>query len=131
MCVPRVNLTSPDNSDQHIRFTRRQLPLRLAYCMTINKAQGQTFQSPSVIINARFPFWEFSIYHAGAATFSQGCIWRVGLWLPSPVFSHGQLYVALSRVGEATALRVAAAPLTDSDPMADGVQNIVWRELLL
>ena len=41
--VPRINLTSSDSGDTHIRFIRRQLPLRLAYCMTINKAQGQTF----------------------------------------------------------------------------------------
>lgn len=34
--------------------------------MTINKAQGQTFE-------------------------------RVGIYLPQPVFSHGQLYVAFSR----------------------------------
>ena len=27
MCVPRINLTTPDNSEQHIRFTRRQLPI--------------------------------------------------------------------------------------------------------
>ena len=53
MCVPRVNLTSPDNSEQHIRFTRRQLPLRLAYCMTINKAQGQTFHPPFVCLKGR------------------------------------------------------------------------------
>jgi ATP-dependent DNA helicase PIF1 len=42
--VPRINLTSSDGGDDHIRFIRRQLPLRLAYCMTINKAQGQTFR---------------------------------------------------------------------------------------
>jgi ATP-dependent DNA helicase PIF1 len=42
--VPRINLTSPDSTTEHIRFMRRQLPLRLTYCMTINKAQGQTFR---------------------------------------------------------------------------------------
>jgi hypothetical protein len=41
--VPRINLTSSDSGDDHIRFIRR-MPLRLAYCMTINKAQGQTFR---------------------------------------------------------------------------------------
>ena len=40
--------------------------MRLAYSMTINKAQGQTFD-------------------------------KVGIYLPAPVFSHGQLHVALSR----------------------------------
>ena len=47
---------------------RRQFPIRLAFAMTINKAQAQSLK-------------------------------HLGLYLPSPVFSHGQLYVALSRSG--------------------------------
>ena len=43
-----------------------QFPVRLAYSMTINKAQGQTFS-------------------------------KVGIDLPIPLFSHGQLYVASSK----------------------------------
>ena len=52
--VPRINLTTPDGGEDHIRFMRRQLPLRLAYCMTINKAQGQTFRIATLF--AAFPF---------------------------------------------------------------------------
>ena len=38
---------------------------------------------------------------------SQGQIMkRAGLYLPQPVFSHGQLYVALSRVGSRSQLSV-------------------------
>ena len=53
------------------QFSRRQLPLRHSYCLTIHKSQCQTFQ-------------------------------RVGLFLPgdNQCFSHGQLYVALSRVAQ-------------------------------
>ena len=40
--------------------------LKLAYSMTINKAQGQTFD-------------------------------KLGIHLPAPVFSHGQLYVSFLR----------------------------------
>ena len=42
-CVPRINLHSTENTDGDLPFTRRQYPLRLAFVMTINKAQGQTF----------------------------------------------------------------------------------------
>ena len=45
-----------------------QFSIRIAFSMTINKAQGQTLQC-------------------------------VGVWLHEPVFTHGQLYVAASRVG--------------------------------
>jgi hypothetical protein len=44
MCVPRINFSAADNTDGTIGFTRRQFPLRLAFCMTINKSQGQTFR---------------------------------------------------------------------------------------
>ena len=46
---------------------RRQFPVILAFAMTINKSQGQSFD-------------------------------HVGIYLPEPVFAHGQLYVALTRV---------------------------------
>ena len=58
-------------TDFPFQFSRTQLPLRHSYCLTIHKSQCQTFQ-------------------------------RVGLYLPkdSQCFSHGQLYVALSRVAQ-------------------------------
>jgi hypothetical protein len=63
--IPRMNLES--NSEENpIPLKRRQFPVRVAFAMTINKAQGQSVK------------W-------------------VGLNLQTPVFGHGQLYVALSR----------------------------------
>lgn len=63
--IPRITLIP---SDTRFPFTlrRRQFPIKLAFVMTINKSQGQTFE-------------------------------RLGLYLPRPVFGHGQLYVAFSR----------------------------------
>lgn len=51
--------------DSSVMFERRQFPVKPAFAMTINKAQGQTLQ-------------------------------LVGVYLPDTVFTHGQLYVALT-----------------------------------
>ena len=87
---------------------RRQFPVRLAWAMTINKAQGQT-------------------------------LCQVGLYLPKPVFSHGQLYVALSRVGSSSRLRIVLETtethghLQSDDRVPSGIytDNVVWSEALL
>ena len=93
-----------------INFVRRQLPLKLAYAMTINKAQGQSFT-------------------------------RVGVRLNSGIFSHGQLYVALSRVGAAAALKVSpTAQFTwqnrtvltapDAQEVPTSTTNVVYHDIL-
>ena len=40
--IPRI-LLRPSDTNMPFILNRTQLPLRLAYCMTINKAEGQTF----------------------------------------------------------------------------------------
>lgn len=64
-------------TNEAFQFTRLQFPVRLAFAMTINKAQGQSLQV-------------------------------CGLNLETPCFSHGQLYVACSRVGKPSNLFVYA-----------------------
>ena len=72
--LPRVPIMP---SDMQFDFKRIQFPVRLAFAITINKAQGQTLQV-------------------------------CGLNLATPCFSHGQLYVECSRVGNPTDLYVHA-----------------------
>src|SRR3546814_505111 len=78
---------------------RTQFPLRLAYCMTYNKSQGQELQS--VLMDLR-----------------------------KPAFTHGHLYVALSRVRQRESI---AAFLFDEDLEETDTPftlNIVYPELL-
>ena len=74
--IPRIPMT-PSDSDFPFVLRRRQFPIRPAFCITINKGQGQSLEN-------------------------------VGIFLPSPnaIFSHGQLYVALSRVQNPTGLKL-------------------------
>ena len=67
--LPRIDFM-PSNTDLPFKLRRRQFPIIVAYAMTINKSQGQSFTN-------------------------------VGIYLPKPVFSHGQLYVAFSRARSA------------------------------
>ncbi|KAK8807140.1 hypothetical protein WA158_003899 [Blastocystis sp. Blastoise] len=74
--IPRISLITSDDS-LPTKMRRKQFPVRLAFAMTINKSQGQTFKN-------------------------------VGLYLKRPVFSHGQLYVAFSRVRSFNGLHIYA-----------------------
>lgn len=86
--IPRIPLIP---SDVPFQFKRLQFPVRLAFAMTINKAQGQSLEV-------------------------------CGLNLEVPCFSHGQLYVACSRVGKPSSLFVYAP---------DGkTKNIVYHKAL-
>ncbi|XP_051168340.1 ATP-dependent DNA helicase PIF1-like [Leptopilina boulardi] len=100
--IPRIDL-SPSEDLFPFKMVRRQFPVRLAYAMTINKSQGQSFD-------------------------------KVGLFLPSSAFGHGQIYVGFSRVRSKDNLKVYA---TDSAvfnnpefPQKLYIKNIVYPEVL-
>ena len=78
--MPRITLISADTYMSTISC--KQFPVRVCFVMTINKSQGQSFDTVSVD-------------------------------LQMPVFSHGQFYVAMSRVSDSMGLHVL---LPDKDP---------------
>jgi ATP-dependent DNA helicase PIF1 len=96
--IPRIRI-APSDSDLPFQLIRRQFPVRLAFAMSINKAQGQTI-----------PF--------------------MGLYLPDPVFTHGQLYVALSRVQSKKNILVLVKNGCIDGKEGVFTKNIVYREVL-
>ena len=93
--IPRIKL-SPPESVVGFCLQRKQFPVRLAFAMTINKAQGQSVKV-------------------------------VGINLRSPVFTHGQLYVALSRCTTASQMKI----LFPEGIEGTQTTNIVYPEVLL
>lgn len=74
---------------------------------------------------------QFPVRPAFAMTInkSQGqTLSRVGVYLTAPVFSHGQLYVAFSRVTNYHNLQVMAE--YDEDTQSHVTKNIVYHEVL-
>ena len=91
--IPRIWLSSKDPT-LPFEMKRKQFPLKLAYSMTANKAQGQTLD-------------------------------KVGIYLGREFFSHGQLYVAISRVGNANSVKIIFKKENNHH-----VKNVVYKEVL-
>jgi hypothetical protein len=104
---------------------------------------GKIVCIPRIILQPKegeFPFqWtrcQFPISVAFAITInkSQGqTLKKVGVYLPEPVFTHGQLYVAASRVNHPQNIRFAITPLktpSSDQILTNKTRNIVYTEVL-
>ncbi|GBN61440.1 hypothetical protein AVEN_1733-1, partial [Araneus ventricosus] len=87
--IPRIPLIP---TDLPFSFQRLQFPLRLAFAITINKAQGQSLRV-------------------------------TGLDLTDECFSHGQLYVGMSRAKDTSTLFIIADEQKET-------KNIVYSQVL-
>ena len=92
--IPRIPL-STDPDSYAFSMTRKQFPVRLAFGITANKAQGQTLK-------------------------------KVGIYLRSNFFSHGQFYVACSRVESRKNLKIWIPNINDTAY----TDNVVYPEIL-
>ena len=87
--------------------------------------------SPSDDISFKFKRKQFPIRLSFAMTINKAqgqTIPNVGIYLPEPVFSHGQLYVALSRGVSRSTTRVLVKPNQELD--CNFTKNIVYKDVL-
>ncbi|BAF14156.1 Os04g0206200, partial [Oryza sativa Japonica Group] len=91
------------------------------------------YPSEDLSLPFKFKRKQFSIRLSFAMTINKAqgqTIPNVAIYLPEPVFSHGQLYVALSRGVSRGTTRILAKPRIDIDPTGKSTKNIVYRDVL-
>lgn len=107
--IPRIYL-KPPATRYPFEWQRLQFPVKLAYCMTINKYAHRRFQRTAMLATAcgdtappQRPhrsqgqtLESIAVFLALMLVDDDGALIRVE---PLPCFAHGQLLVALSRVG--------------------------------
>ncbi|CAL1383022.1 unnamed protein product [Linum trigynum] len=120
---------------------RRILITKLGENIIVGNIMGGSFDTkevviPRIVLNVEDKRWPFilkrrqfpvRLCYGMTINKSQGqTLDKVGVYLPKPVFSHGQLYVAASRVRSANGLRFLIE--NEEDIPANYTRNIVYSE---
>ena len=100
--IPRFPLLTLSDSGLPFILKPRQFPVRPAFYITINKGQGQSLEIVCIFFTS-----------------------------PEAIFSHGQLYVALSRVQNPSGLKIMVCGGQQSTGGGVLVKNVVYREVFL
>jgi len=110
--IPRI-IHTPSEAQLPFRLERRQFPLRVCFAMSINKSQGQSVKYVGLNMKVSCDIF---------------CdVQSVTDIMKVPVFTHGQFYVAVSRVKSVDNIKVIW-----DEKLGNGVcKNVVYSEVLL
>ncbi|XP_071731625.1 uncharacterized protein [Rutidosis leptorrhynchoides] len=140
--VPIMLLRNIDQSKGLCNGTRLQVEILGEHTIAARIITGQSFGNityiPRMIVEptdkkiaVKFQRRQFPVTVCFAMTInkSQGqSLLNVGLYLRKPVFTHGQLYVAVSRVTTKKGLKVHI--LDDEGKSSNTTKNVVYKEVL-